>query len=530
MYHVADDTAVAVRYPHGTRGLAPTDKGNRVAQTHHGALPTGTRIESYEIASVLGVGGFGITYKGYDHSLHCDVAIKEYLPSGLALRTGNGTTVIPKSDNDKKYYDYGLKRFLDEARILAKFKEQSIVRVSRFLESNGTAYLIMDYEDGESLAEYLQKAGVLGEPELLDIILPILNGLKAVHAKDFLHRDIKPGNIYLRKSGPPVLLDFGAARQAFGEQTRALTGMVTPGYAPFEQYNSRSKQGPWTDLYAIGATLYHGITGRAPAESPDRIAALQEQEADPMKPAVVAGQGRYRPEFLAIVDWMLAPAAKDRPQSIEQVLARFQALGRPAATGARDSGFPRTQAAPVAETPTHVVAPTSQPVQSTRDEIEAFKAMRRRAETGEAEAQFKLGAMYAYGRGIAKDEAEAAGWLRKAATQNHLAAQTRLGLMLARGAGVPKNEVEAAEWLRKAADHNDPVAQFNLGLMHAHGLGVVKDRNEALRWYARAAAQGHHGARVNLNVLERSSSRGQWLIWIGAALLGLLLLALFARR
>jgi hypothetical protein len=351
-----------------------------------------------------------------------------------------------------------------------------------------------------------------------------------VHAKDFLHRDIKPGNIYLRKSGPPVLLDFGAARQAFGEQTRALTGMVTPGYAPFEQYNSRSKQGPWTDLYAIGATIYHGITGRAPVESPDRIAAFQEQEVDPMKPAVVAGQGRYRPEFLAIVDWMLAPAAKDRPQNIEQVLARFQALGRPAAASGRDSGFPRTQATPVAETPTHVVAPVSQPVQSTRDEIEAFKAMRRRAETGEAEAQFKLGAMYAYGRGAAKDEPEAAAWLRKAAVQNHVAAQTRLGLMLARGAGVPKNEAEAAEWLRKAADRNDPVAQFNLGLMHAHGLGVVKDRNEALRWYRQAGAQGHHGARVNLNVLERGGSRGQWLIWVGAALLGLLLLALVARR
>src|SRR5712692_4493929 len=203
-----------------------------MAETYHGALPVGSHIESYEIAGVLGIGGFGITYKGYDHSLHCDVAIKEYLPHGLAFRTGDGTTVIPKSDNDKKSYDYGLKRFLEEARILAKFKERSIVRVSRFLEINGTAYLIMDYEDGESLAEYLQKSGVLMEAEIRAIILPILEGLSAVHEKDFLHRDIKPGNIYLRKDGPPVLLDFGAARQALSERTQALTGMVTPGYAP----------------------------------------------------------------------------------------------------------------------------------------------------------------------------------------------------------------------------------------------------------------------------------------------------------
>jgi len=282
-----------------------------MAEIHHGALRVGSRIDSYEIASILGVGGFGITYKGYDHDLHCDVAIKEYLPSSLALRNADGATVIPKSNEDRKHYEYGLKRFLEEGRVLARFKEPSIVRVSRFLEQNGTAYLIMDYEDGESLAEYLQKTGVLNEREILDIFIPVLEGLRAVHGKEFLHRDIKPGNIYLRKKGPPVLLDFGAARQSLGEQTRALTGMVTPGYAPFEQYNSRSRQGPWTDLYALGATLYHCIAGRAPTESPDRIAALQEQDADPMKPAIAAGAGRYRTAFLETIDWMLAPISQD---------------------------------------------------------------------------------------------------------------------------------------------------------------------------------------------------------------------------
>jgi len=356
----------------------------------------------------------------------------------------------------------------------------------------------------------------------------VLEGLGAVHAKDFLHRDIKPGNIYLRKNGPPVLLDFGAARQALGEQTRALTGMVTPGYAPFEQYNSRSKQGPWTDLYSIGATLYHCIAGKAPAESPDRIAALQEQDADPMQPAVTAGHGRYRPEFLAVVDWMLAPLPKDRPQNIEQVLERLRALGKTSPPAPpRDSAFPKTQALG-ATVPAS--APPSQPVQSTRDEIEAFKAMRRRSEAGEAEAQFRLGVMYAYGRGTARDEAEAANWLRKAAGQNHITAQMRLGLMLARGAGVAKNEAEAAEWLRKAAEQNDSIAQFNLGLMHAHGLGVVKDRNEALRWYHKAAAQGHPGARVNLSVLERGGTGIRWLWWAGATLFALVVAVILLRR
>jgi hypothetical protein len=457
-------------------------------------------------------------------SLHCDVAIRNTCRAAWHCAPRDGATVIPKSSDDKKYYDYGLKRFLEEARILAKFKERSIVRVSRFLESNGTAYLIMDYEDGESLAEYLQKCGVLSEPEILDIMLPILEGLSAVHARDFLHRDIKPGNIYLRKNGPPVLLDFGAARQALGEQTRALTGMVTPGYAPFEQYNSRTKQGPWTDLYSIGATLYHCITGKAPAESPDRIAALQEQDTDPMKPAVAAGHGRYRPEFLAVVDWMLAPLPKDRPQNIEQVLERLRALGKSPPVPQRDSAFPRTQAVG-ATVPAS--APPSQPVKSTRDEIEAFKAMRRRAETGEAEAQFRLGVMYAYGRGTVRDEIEAASWLHKAAGQNHITAQMRLGLMLARGAGVAKDEAEAAEWLRKAAEQNNSIAQFNLGLMRTASASQTGARRCA---GTKAAAQGHAGARVNLNVLERGGTGIRWLWWAGAILCVLLTAAILLSR
>src|SRR3990172_6983225 len=191
-----------------------------MSQVYHGSLPVGTRIESYEIASVLGVGGFGITYKGYDHSLHCNVAIKEYLPHGLALRTADGSTVIPRSDNDKNYYQYGLQRFLDEARILAKFKERSIVRVSRFLEANGTGYLVMDYEEGDSLAERIKRAGPLDEAEIRALLPSVLHGLRAVHAKGIMHRDIKPGNIFLRRDGSPGVLDFGAARQALGGKTK----------------------------------------------------------------------------------------------------------------------------------------------------------------------------------------------------------------------------------------------------------------------------------------------------------------------
>lgn len=293
--------------------------------TYHHALPAGTRIESYEVNHVLGVGGFGVTYKAYDHTLQRQVAMKEYLPTGLAIRTPDGTTVTPKSENDVENYEYGLKRFLDEARTLAKFREPHIVRVLRYLEAHGTAYFIMDYEDGEPLGKRLKRTGTLGENEILAIMVPILRSLRSVHEQKFLHRDIKPANIYIRNDGSPVLLDFGAARLALGEQSRAMTGMVTPGYAPFEQYFSRGKQGPWTDLYGIGATMYHCVTGLAPVASTDRVAAIQDGEADPIGELTKLVGGGYREPLLRAINWMLQPNAKDRPQSVQEVLEALAA-------------------------------------------------------------------------------------------------------------------------------------------------------------------------------------------------------------
>jgi serine/threonine protein kinase len=493
---------------------------------HHSALPIGSFLESYEITAVLGSGGFGITYKGYDKSLACDVAIKEYLPHGLALRTTDGISVIPKSENDKKYYDYGLQRFLDEARMLAKFKERSIVRISRFLEANGTAYLVMDYEDGESLADHLGQSGVLTEAEIRKLLTPVLTGLRVVHAKGILHRDIKPGNIFLRQDGPPVLLDFGAARQALGEHTRTLTGVVTPGYAPFEQYGSLGRQGPWTDLYALGATLYHCAVGKAPVESPDRVAALQDGSPDPLRPASEAAAGRCSLELLAMIDWMLAPNAKDRPPSADVLFERLRlAPTTTAAPKTTQASFPTTQVMP----PSAVEEPSAPP--STRDQITAFKVCREEAERGDAAALYRLGMMYAYGRGTAKDEAAAVTWLRQAAEKGHVAGQCKLGLMVARGMGVTKDEAIAVDWLRKAADQGDIAAQFNVGMMYAHGLGVAQDVSQAMHWYRIAAERGHPGAQTNLEVLENRPLQWRRLLVGAAALLAaLIVLLLIARR
>jgi hypothetical protein len=311
---------------------------------YHHALPAGTRISSYEIRDTLGIGAFGITYRAYDHSLDRVVAVKEYLPSGLAVRVPDGTTVSPKSEAETKDYRYGLRRFLDEARTLARFHEPHVVRIITYLEAHGTAYFVMDYEDGESLDKRLKTAGTLPEEEIRAVIVPILRGLKSVHAQNFLHRDIKPGNIYLRRDGSPVLLDFGAARQAMGERGRNATGMVTPGYAPFEQYLADDKQGPWSDLYALGATMYHCVAGVAPVPSTERVAAVHAGEPDPMAGIGGALKERYSAAFLEAMRWMLQPMPMDRPQTADEALAALGdatngTRGAPAGAGGTAEGI-----------------------------------------------------------------------------------------------------------------------------------------------------------------------------------------------
>ncbi|MGH8548042.1 MAG: SUMF1/EgtB/PvdO family nonheme iron enzyme, partial [Methylococcales bacterium] len=200
------------------------------------------------------------------------------------------------------------------------FNEVNIVRVKDFLEENGTAYMVMDYEEGETLKDLLSRKGILEEDALLAIFIPLLRGLRAVHRAAFLHRDIKPGNIYLRRDETPVLIDFGAARQALGEHSRSLTAILSAGYAPFEQYSIRGRQGPWTDLYAVGATLYRCISGKAPPESSERMIKFMDGEADPLIPAREIRPGNYSDRLVSTIDWMLQPDGKDRPQRVEEVL------------------------------------------------------------------------------------------------------------------------------------------------------------------------------------------------------------------
>lgn len=283
---------------------------------HRNSLQPGYLLHWYHIERILGQGGFGITYLAMDTNLNRQVAIKEYLPVEMAVRQDN-TSVYPVSGEHGEQFKWGLERFISEAQTLARFKHPNIVRVHAVFRENNTAYMVMEYEHGRGLDRILKEKNTLDEDELKQIIAPILNGLEAVHAASFIHRDIKPPNIYIREDKTPVLLDFGSARQSLGERTQTLTTMVSPGYAPFEQYAGKSmKQGPWTDIYGLGATLYRAVTGISPADSMDRSEAILHTGRDIYVTATEIAAGNYTSRFLAAIDHAMAFKPEDRPQSI----------------------------------------------------------------------------------------------------------------------------------------------------------------------------------------------------------------------
>ena len=274
------------------------------------ALPVGYRIFEYRIDNVLGQGGFGITYMATDVNLNSRVAVKEYLPEQFAYRATT-KSVSARAADDLDFYQHGLESFLVEARTLATFKHPNIVRVARFFEANNTAYMVLEYEKGKSLRSWWQVNAGLGEERLLGLLLPLIEGLGVVHRSGFLHRDIKPDNVIVRDvEGSFVLLDFGAARSTSVSQGDEVN-IVTPGYGPVEQYWG-GVQGPYTDIYALGATLYWMLTGEKPPEATVRAS------KDTMTPAVEAGKGKFSPEFLGAIDWALKVKPEERPQDLQQ--------------------------------------------------------------------------------------------------------------------------------------------------------------------------------------------------------------------
>ncbi|HQN64908.1 MAG TPA: serine/threonine-protein kinase [Methylophilus sp.] len=280
-----------------------------MASSKNQALPIGYMLQDYIITKVLSSGGFSFVYLAQDLDKNV-VAIKEYMPTGLALRM-EGATVLLDSDDDAATFKHGLKCFFEEGLALAKIDHKNIVRVVNFFRENNTVYMVMQYERGKSLQDYiLAQNEPVSEKFVRRVFGELLNGLREVHTQKLLHLDIKPANIYIRVDGSPVLLDFGSARQTLTQTQSKLSPSYTPGFAPPEQYFERQKLGPWSDIYSVGASMYSCLARSAP------MAANQRVQKDTLVPAAKLGKGVYSEQLLNTIDHCLKLDYMERPQSV----------------------------------------------------------------------------------------------------------------------------------------------------------------------------------------------------------------------
>jgi serine/threonine protein kinase len=286
-------------------------------------LQPGTEIDEYVIERSLGGGGFSSVYLARQNDNLRYVVIKEYLPRRLAHRTW-GNLVVPNSDETRNLFIMGRKLFLEEAKALTKFRHSSIVEVLNFFQANSTVYLVMVYEYGRILSDYLrEKNGQMSEFFMMTVFPTLLEGIKCIHDHGFLHLDIKPHNILIRPGGDPLLLDFGAI-QRYPHSGPPKPGKVSStGFSPIEQYLDEALLGPWSDLYALGATMRMCIEGKPPPDAKLRV------EKDTLVPAVKAFRKQYSPALLEAIDAATATSPKNRPQSAQEMIDLLRATQKP---------------------------------------------------------------------------------------------------------------------------------------------------------------------------------------------------------
>ena len=277
-------------------------------------LPPGTRLDTFTIESVLGAGGFSIVYLATPDDGSDAVVIKEYMPNSMATRNEN-MSVITSAEKHNDRFAHGRRLFFQEASTLTTLKHPNIVNVINFFRDNGTVYMVMEYEEGVNMQAYIKKhKGSLSEPFLKAVFLPLLDGLQLIHGKGLLHLDIKPSNIHLRSGANPLLLDFGAVHEMMQTRQFQPNQVITPGFSPIEQLDPGGYVGPWTDIYAIGATMRACLEGISPPGAPER------REKDAMRPAASAFKKNYSTHMLEAVDWAMEVDPMLRPQSVDKLI------------------------------------------------------------------------------------------------------------------------------------------------------------------------------------------------------------------
>ena len=502
------------------------------------ALPPGTVLHDYVIDSELGSGGFSIVYLAR-HRLNSDwlFAIKEYLPRELAVRDNDGATVHPVDTEAGDAFQDGLRRFRDEAEQLRKFRnEPYIVSCLNYFEGNGTAYLVMDYDDGLPLSEFLERREAAGQPftekDLLAVVEPLLEGLTVVHRAGVLHRDIKPGNIFVRRQDDitgrpahPVLIDFGAAKQNYLARHSRSRAPYTPGYAAYEQVSSMGEIGPWTDLYSLGAVMWRMVAGGCPDDSrllvPEELDGMQAEElvwnssprevekrayalnrgwADPMPSARELGAGSFSSHVLKAVDLCLSLYPEDRVRDCGELAELIRGGGsRQARSEFEPAGGSSTSG-------------------SIQDASRGLKPPRlakgkRNARTGPFPIWwwgvplviFTIGAVLL----IPEDDTPPGDGLLPIQGQP---VEVPVDAVITSPA--PERSLDdaiaayergdygvALQEFRNFADQNVAEAQYYLGRMYAEGEGVSEDEAEAIRWYRLAAEQGYASAQAFLGII-----------------------------
>ncbi len=519
--------------------------------THEHALKNGTVLNNYVIIKILGAGGFGITYLAKDKQLDMEVVIKEYFPSDLAIRKDD-STIISKSSNSENDFKKGMQRFREEAQTLATFDHPSIVKILNYFEANNTAYFVMEYEEGIDLSKYLkQKGTLLGQEEILSIIMPILEGLKEVHAHKYLHRDIKPGNILLRSNKSPVLIDFGASKLAIGEASKSITSMLTEGYAPLEQYSRDVKQqGPFTDIYAVAAVMYKMITGNVPPNAQTRSYALLSEGNDPLEPLMALKSSKYDGDFLKAVDRALSINAKERAQSVQEfqkdiagqlkpkkkkrtknnallpifIILIVSVIGVLLLQDKQSDVSPDVINMINKEQPdanitiAKVVHPGIEDLKIKKDKdktktvlksskeknnteqltpeqatIKAFNLYTKACDGGDAIGCLELGVMYFNGEDIEQDYSKALEFYTKACDGGIAKGCSNLGLMYDKGQGMKRNDlIKAVELYGKACAGGYIKGCYNLGVMYHYGEGVKKEYLKSVELYRKACVGGVH--------------------------------------